>query len=68
MLDKPIHDNVYVHRVLARDHVATNFPVRYRFQTSENTEGTSVELSSGKKGSYPTKGGFLLTVGQLMPA
>ena len=68
MLDKPIHDNVYVHRVLARDHVAANFTVRYRFQTSENTEDTSVEISSGKKGSYPIKTGFLLTVDQLMPA
>ena len=39
VLDKPVNDNVYVHRILTGDHVATNFTILYCFQSTENKEG-----------------------------
>jgi hypothetical protein len=44
VLDKPVNDNVYVHRILAGDHVATNFTILYRFQSTENKEERALQL------------------------
>jgi hypothetical protein len=51
VLDKPVDDDIYVHRILTGDHVATNFPVLYQFQSTENKKGrkrASAEISCRK--------------------
>ena len=70
VLDKPVDDDVYVHRILTGDHVATNFTILYQFQSTENKKGSELQLKYHAESRMTSRQmkKIELTVDQPMPA